>query len=44
MVRYDQARLLFEYDISRNPLGVGTNGAPTTLANDAVTLRAQAVF
>jgi hypothetical protein len=44
MLRYDQARLLFEYDINRNPLGVGTNGAPTTLANNAVTLRAQAVF
>jgi hypothetical protein len=44
MARYDQARLLFEYDINRNPLGVGTNGAPTTLANNAVTLRAQAVF
>jgi hypothetical protein len=44
MLRYDQARLLFEYDINRNPLGVGTNGAPTTLADNAVTLRAQAVF
>jgi hypothetical protein len=44
MLRYDQARLLFEWDINRNPLGVGTNGAPTTLADNAVTLRAQAVF
>jgi hypothetical protein len=45
MVRYrGAARLLLEYDINRNPLGVGANGAPTTLADNALTLRAQLVF
>jgi hypothetical protein len=44
MLRYGQDRLLLEYDINRNPLGVGANGAPTTLADNALTLRAQLVF
>ena len=44
MARYRQARLLLEYDINRNPLGIGSNGAPTTLADNAVTLRGQLVF
>jgi hypothetical protein len=44
MLRYEQARLLVEYDVRTNPLGIGANGAPTTLADNAVTLRAQAVF
>jgi hypothetical protein len=44
MLRYEQARLLFEYDVRTNPLGIGANGAPTTLADNAVTVRAQAVF
>ncbi len=44
MARYRQARLLLEYDINRNPLGTGTNGAPTTLADNALTLRGQLVF
>lgn len=44
MLRYHGARLLLEYDINRNPLGVGANGAPTTLADNALTLRAQLVF
>lgn len=44
MFRYDQARLLVEYDIHGNPLGIGPNGAPTTLAANALTLRAQLVF
>ena len=45
MARYGPgARLLLEYDINRNPLGVGANGAPTTLADNALTLRGQVVF
>jgi hypothetical protein len=45
MLRYgDGARLLLEYDINRNPLGIGANGAPTTLADNALTLRGQVVF
>ena len=44
MLRYDAARLLLEYDINRNPLGIGANGAPTTLADNALTLRGQVVF
>ena len=44
MVRYGQQRLLVEYDINRNPLGIGANGAPTTLADNALTFRAQLVF
>jgi hypothetical protein len=44
MLRYGQARLVLEYDFNRNPLGLAANGAPTTLADDALTLRAQVVF
>ena len=44
MFRYRQARLLLEYDINRNPLGIGANGAPTTLADNALTMRGQLVF
>jgi hypothetical protein len=45
LLRYGAAaRLLLEYDINRNPLGIGTNGAPTTLADNALTLRGQVVF
>jgi hypothetical protein len=44
MVRYETARLLLEYDLNSNPLGVGGNGAPTTLADNALTLRVQMVF
>jgi len=44
MLRYEQARLLLEYDINRNPLGIGANGAPTSLAANALTLRGQLVF
>ena len=44
MLRYEQARLLLEYDINTNPLGIGANGAPTTLADNALTLRGQLVF
>ncbi|MFI5308580.1 MAG: hypothetical protein ACHQ53_14570 [Polyangiales bacterium] len=34
-------RLMLEYDHNHNPLGRGANGAPTTLAADVLTLRAQ---
>ena len=44
MLRYHEARLLLEYDINRNPLGIAANGSPTTLASNALTLRAQVVF
>jgi hypothetical protein len=44
MARYKQARLLLEYDINRNPLGIGANGSPTTLADNSLTLRGQVVF
>ena len=44
MVRYETARLLVEYDINTNPLGVGGNGMPTTLADNTFTLRGQLVF
>jgi hypothetical protein len=44
MLRYEQARLLLEYDVNKNPLGTGANGAPTTLAANVLTLRAQVVF
>jgi hypothetical protein len=44
MLRYGQQRLVLEYDINRNPLGIGVNGAPTTLADNALTLRGQLVF
>jgi hypothetical protein len=45
MLRYGAGqRLLLEYDINRNPLGIGANGVPTTLADNALTLRGQLVF
>lgn len=44
MFRYDDARLLLEYDINTNPLGLSPSGAPTTLAANALTLRGQVVF
>lgn len=44
MFRYEGARLLLEYDVNRNPLGTAANGAPTTLADNALTLRGQVVF
>jgi hypothetical protein len=44
MLRYDTARLLMEYDINTNPLGVSSAGIPTTLADNAFTLRGQLVF
>ncbi len=44
MARYGPQRLLLEYDVNTNPLGVTATGAPTTLADNALTLRAQFVF
>ena len=44
VLRYEGARLLVEYDINTNPLGLSSTGIPTTLADNALTLRAQLVF
>ena len=44
MARHGDQRLLVEYDINTNPLGVSASGAPTTLADNALTVRAQLVF
>jgi hypothetical protein len=44
MVHCGSQRLLVEYDINRNPLGISASGAPTTLADNALTARAQWVF
>lgn len=42
--RYAEARLTLQYDRNRNALGRGANGAPTSLASDALTARAQLRF
>jgi hypothetical protein len=44
MVRSGDQRLLVEYDFRSNPLGLSPAGTPTTLADDALTIRAQWVF
>jgi hypothetical protein len=44
MLRYERARLSLEYDINTNPLGIASNGAPTSLADNALTLRGQVSF
>jgi hypothetical protein len=44
MARFEGARLVLEYDINHNPLGIAANGAPTSLADNALTLRGQMVF
>ncbi|MET0795085.1 MAG: hypothetical protein ABW061_26440 [Polyangiaceae bacterium] len=44
MLRYGQGRLSFEYDRNRNALGRSANGAATSLASDALTVRAQLGF
>jgi len=41
MFRYEDARLTLQYDRNRNALGRGSDGAPTSLASDALTARAQ---
>ncbi|HEY2409167.1 MAG TPA: hypothetical protein VGI10_24345 [Polyangiaceae bacterium] len=44
MARYENARLLLEYDVNGNALGRAASGAPTTLRSNALTLRGQVVF
>jgi hypothetical protein len=44
MLRYEGARLAFEYDKNGNALGRDASGRPTTLASDSFTLRAQLRF
>jgi hypothetical protein len=44
MLRYQSARLSFEYDRNGNALGRDASGAPTTLKNDAFTMRGQVAF
>ncbi len=44
MARYGDQRLLIEYDIRTNPLGISPSGSTTTLADNALTVRAQWVF
>jgi hypothetical protein len=42
--RYERGRLILEYDKNGNALGLATSGAPTTLADDAITLRGEVSF
>jgi hypothetical protein len=44
MLRFDSARLAFEYDLNRNALGRDSSGAPTNLKSNAFTVRAQVKF
>ncbi|HEY4012704.1 MAG TPA: hypothetical protein VGM06_05175 [Polyangiaceae bacterium] len=44
MLRFESARLVVEYDKNDNALGRDATGAPTTLADDALTLRGQVRF
>jgi hypothetical protein len=44
MLRYEGARLAVEYDHNGNALGRDASGKPTTLASDALTVRAQYRF
>lgn len=44
ILRYDTARLSFEYDKNWNALGRTPSGAPTTLKSDSFTLRGQVTF
>lgn len=43
-LRYPPGRLLFEYDRNANALGRTPGGLPTSLADDAFTVRAEVVF
>jgi hypothetical protein len=43
-LRYAKARLVIEYDKNDNALGRNVNGAPTTLKDDALTLRGEVTF
>ena len=42
--RFGSARLIGQYDHRTNAFGRASNGAPTTLADDSFTLRAEARF
>lgn len=42
--RYPPGRLIVEYDRNRNALGRTAGGVPTSLADDAFTVRAEVVF
>jgi hypothetical protein len=44
MLKSGAQRLLAEYDINTNPLGITSSGAPATLAANSFALRAQLVF
>ncbi|HEX4446104.1 MAG TPA: hypothetical protein VH044_05185 [Polyangiaceae bacterium] len=44
MARWGPQRLLVEYDVNTNPLGISPAGVPVTLADNALTFRAQYVF
>jgi hypothetical protein len=44
IARYRSQRLLLEYDVNTNPLGLSPSGGPTTLADNTLTVRAQWVF
>ncbi len=44
MFRHGGARLVLEYDKNGNALGRDASGAPTTLEDDALTLRGQVTF
>jgi hypothetical protein len=43
-LRYPPGRLIFEYDHNTNALGRTAAGVPTTLADDAFTLRGEVTF
>ncbi len=42
--RFDKARVVLQYDLRRNALGRTDAGAPTTLADDSFTIRAEVGF
>ncbi len=44
MLRWSPGRLILEYDHNTNPLGRDAAGAPATLKDDALTLRAEVSF
>ncbi len=44
MLRWSPGRLILEYDHNTNPLGRDASGAPTTLKDDMLTLRAEVTF
>ena len=44
MLRWSPGRLILEYDHNTNPLGRDAAGAPTTLKDDALTLRGEVTF